>query len=348
MFDAQTWSHDASRATISRPSGTARTVHRSLERPDATVHYWTSDPPTGASGATLVLLHGATLDHHAWAPQVEALQDNHPLVTPDLRGHGESTGRFDFVAAVDDIEELLAVLSAERVVLVGLSLGGNIAQELAGRSNPRVQAMVVADATCNTATRLHLESSMGVAALRWRAAVAGGAFAGQAAREMATDPGVQKYALEANGDRTNDEILDILASLLTGALRPDPDYRLSVPTLLAHGQRDHMGDIAGSMRAWARREPLAEHVVIPDAGHLSNLDNPEAFTEALATFLNRVQPPAEPVVSDSAEIEAQAERLYARYGGRPWSLLPEPTREHFRRLVDSGIDGQGRPLTASA
>jgi hypothetical protein len=54
------------------------------------------------------------------------------------------------------------------------------------------------------------------------------------------------------------------------------------------------------------------------------------------------------VAADSAEIEARAERLYARYGGRPWSLLPEATREHFRHLVVSGIDGQGRPLTASA
>src|SRR4051794_8728456 len=150
---------------------TALSPH-ALERPDATVRYWTSRPAAPTANPTLVLLHGATLDHHAWAPQVAALQDRFPLVTPDLRGHGESTGRFDFTAAVDDIEALLEVLPAEPVVLVGLSLGGNIAQELVRRSTHGVQAMVVADATCNTAVSHPLAASMGVAALRWQAAVA--------------------------------------------------------------------------------------------------------------------------------------------------------------------------------
>jgi pimeloyl-ACP methyl ester carboxylesterase len=82
-----------------------------------------------------------------------------------------------------------------------------------------------------------------------------------------------------------------LTSLLTGALRPEQDYRLPVPALLVHGQLDHLGDIAPSTRAWAQREPLAEYVVIPAAGHASNLDNPTAFTAALLAFLDRVLGP---------------------------------------------------------
>src|SRR3954467_10303694 len=144
---------------------TIRSSH-ALLRPDATVRYWTSRPAGPTTNPPLVLLHGATLDHHAWAPQVAALQDRYPLVTPDLRGHGASTGRFDFTPAVDDIEALLEVLPADQIVLVGLSLGGNIAQQLVRRSNPRVRAMVIADATCNTAARNPFAASMGVAALQ--------------------------------------------------------------------------------------------------------------------------------------------------------------------------------------
>jgi hypothetical protein len=70
-------------------------------------------------------------------------------------------------------------------------------------------------------------------------------------------------------------------SLLIYAPSHKPDYRLPVPTLLVHGQLDQIGDIAASTREWARREPLAEHAVIPAAGHASNLDNPAAFTAAL-------------------------------------------------------------------
>src|SRR3954468_2141672 len=250
---------------------TALSPH-ALERPDATLRYWISQPSAPSASPTLVLLHGATLDHHAWAPQIAALRDRFPLVAPDLRGHGESTGRFDFTAAVDDIEALLEVLPADQIVLVGLSLGGNIAQELVRRNNPRVRAMVIADATCSTAARHPLAAVMGVAALHARAAVEGPFFAQRAARATATQPEAQQYALAANRYRSPHEPVDILASLLTSALRPDPHYRLPVPTLLIRGQFDDIddigdiGDIGDIMRAWGRREALAEYAEIPGAG----------------------------------------------------------------------------------
>ncbi|WP_222263278.1 alpha/beta fold hydrolase [Modestobacter marinus] len=252
----------------------------------------------------MVLLHGATLDHHAWAPQVEALQDRFPIVTPDLRSHGASTGRFDFAAAVHDVEALLEVLPADRIVLVGHSLGGNIAQVLVGRGNPRVRAMVIADATCNTAARHPMEAWMSVAALHAQAAVEGAAFAQRAARATAIQPKVQQYALDANRHRSNHETVGILASLLTDALRPDPNYRLPVPTLLVCGELDGIGDVARGSRAWARRDALAHYAEIPGAGHASNLDNPEAFTDVLEAFLRGVLP----LESDAT---AAAERVYA-------------------------------------
>jgi len=261
-----------------------------LVRPDATIRYWTG----GASGGqVVVLLHGATLDHRAWSPQVEALQDRFRLVVPDLRAHGESTGSFDFEAALHDVLALLGEVPAGRVLLVGLSLGGNLAQEVVRRAPERVAAIVVADATCNTGARHPLATSMTVAALSAHAMLPGDHFARYAAQMVALNPQVQRYALDANGNRSNRETVRILTSLLTGALRPEQDYRLPVPALLVHGQLDQLGDIALSTRAWAQREPLAEYVVIPAAGHASNLDNPAAFTAALLAFLDRVLGPGE-------------------------------------------------------
>jgi pimeloyl-ACP methyl ester carboxylesterase len=258
-----------------------------LVRPDATLRYWTGGTP---GGQTVVLLHGATLDHRAWAPQVEALQGRFRLVVPDLRAHGESTGSFDFEAAVQDVFALLDALPAGRVVLVGLSLGGNLAQEVVRRAPDRVSAIVVADATCNTGARHPLATALTVAALNAHALLPGNHFSHYAAQMIALDPQVQRYALDANADRPTGETVRILTSLLTGALRPEQDYRLPVPALLMHGQLDHLGDIALSTQAWARREPLAEYVVIPAAGHASNLDNPAAFTAAVEAFLDRALP----------------------------------------------------------
>lgn len=53
---------------------------------------------------------------------------------------------------------------------------------------------------------------------------------------------------------------------------------------------------------------------------------------------------SEPIQECDEQRERRARDLYLRYGARPWSQLPEATREHFRDLVRSGVDGQGRPL----
>lgn len=311
-----------------------------LTRPDATIHYWTSGPP---AAPIVLFLHGATLDHRAWAPQLASLQDRHHVVVPDLRGHGASTGRFNFHAAVEDTLALLDVLPAEPVVLVGLSLGGNIAQEVISRRPERVHALVAADTTCNTAARHPLAASLSVGVIQAQAALAGNGYARQAARATAANPQVREYVMEVNANRSNQETVDILTSLLTAALHSDPGYRLPVPTLLLHGKLDRIGDIATTMPAWAHREPLARHVAIPNAGHASNLDNPDAFTTLLEAFIDEV---LRPVESPEA-FEERAEELYRRYGARPWHLVPEGTREHYRGLVAAGIDGQGEPLAVS-
>jgi 3-oxoadipate enol-lactonase len=255
-----------------------------LVRPDADIHYWTAG---GAPEApTVICLHGATLDHHAWAPQAHTLvKEHYRFVAPDLRGHGTSTGHFNFASAVEDTLALLDVLQVERVVLVGLSLGGNIAQEVIRRAPHQVIALVAADTTCNTVERHPLAATATVAALQTQAMINGPEFARQAANAISTKPHVQRYALEANAHRSNREIVDILTALLTTALRPDPTYRLPIPSLLVHGAHDHIGDIATSTRGWAHREPLGRYAVVPDAGHASNLDNPAAFDALLLPFL---------------------------------------------------------------
>ncbi len=258
-----------------------------LARPDATIRYWTTGPDTAP---TVVFLHGATLDHHAWHPQAVALAERFHVVVPDLRGHGDSTGRFSFADAVQDVLALLDHLAVDQVVLVGLSLGANIGQEVVRREPARVLALVVADATCNSAVRHPLAAATGVTVLRMQALQSPATFARRAARATAADPQVQQYVLDANAHRSARETVDILTSLLMTALRAEPGYRLPVPTLLMHGDLDRIGDIKASLRTWARSDPRARYAVIPHAGHASNLDNPRAFTAVLQAFLDEVVP----------------------------------------------------------
>jgi 3-oxoadipate enol-lactonase len=257
-----------------------------LERPDARIRYWVQ----GVEDApTVVFLHGATLDHHAWDPQVEALREHYRTVTVDLRGHGLSTieGRFEFDAAVADVMALLHRLRARPVALVGLSLGGNIAQEIVYRAPELVDALVVADSTCNTAPRHPLQATWAIAALASLGMTSRESFLQRAALATAQNEAVQRYVLEVNANRSTRDAIQIVSSLLASALHTDRAYRLPIPTLLVHGDGDGMGDIVAGTRAWAEREPLGLYVTIPNAGHASNQDNPVAFTAELAAFLDR-------------------------------------------------------------
>ena len=266
-----------------------------LPRPDATISYWAGGP---ADAPRVVLLHGATLDHHAWDAQVDVLSERYRVVVPDLRGHGASTtdGPFRFEDALADVLALLDVLDAERpgraITLGGLSLGGNLAQEVVYRHPDRVDALVVADSTCNTSVRHPLAAAMTIALLATLSLSSHDRFVRRAAEITSPYEDVRSYVVSTNADRANSETYEILAELLQGALHTDPDYRLPVPTLLLHGDADRVGDIVDATRAWAARDERAEYVVVPAAGHASNQDNPAAFTGALLAFLDRVHAPA--------------------------------------------------------
>src|SRR3954447_12025991 len=86
------------------------------------------------AGACVVLIHGHPFDRSLWQPQVDALATVFRVVAPDLRGFGESPVTPHTVsmrAYADDVEELLARLDIDRAAVVGLSMGGLVAMELA-------------------------------------------------------------------------------------------------------------------------------------------------------------------------------------------------------------------------
>ena len=87
-----------------------------------------------------------------WASQTDAFAERYRVLTFDLRGHGKSrpAGEYSFEALVEDGFALAELAKAEEVALIGLSMGGNVAQEMVFRNPSLFAGMVCADCTCNT------------------------------------------------------------------------------------------------------------------------------------------------------------------------------------------------------
>jgi pimeloyl-ACP methyl ester carboxylesterase len=97
-------------------------------------------------GTPLILLHGWTLDHRLWRPQVETLGQNHFLVMPDRRGCGRAAAPPDLAREAEDVIAIADTLGFERFALLGLSRGAVVALDVARRFGSRLTALVVSGA----------------------------------------------------------------------------------------------------------------------------------------------------------------------------------------------------------
>jgi 3-oxoadipate enol-lactonase len=259
-----------------------------LNRPGAAIRYWLS----GADDAPLIVFsHGAAIDHRTWEPQA-GFARRYRVVTYDIRGHGVSlaTKAFDFNDAVDDLLALLDVLDATSAVLVGQSMGGNISQEVAYRQPGRVTALVLVGCACNTWRLTGFERWLGKVAIGLIALYPPDALNRSTARRSSVVPSVRQYIAHTTSAMPPRQQRAVLRSLFY-ALHPDPSYRTPVPELLIRGEYDRLGNAEKVMPHWARRDPYASYVVIDNAGHVANQDNPSQFNDVLGAFLGRVAPP---------------------------------------------------------
>jgi 3-oxoadipate enol-lactonase len=248
--------------------------------------YWLTGPE---KAPLVVLTHGATVDHRTWNPQLKALDGEYRVLVWDVRGHGQSQPigeDFSIAGAAEDLVAILNEIKAKQVVLVGQSMGGNIAQELVFKHPERVRAMFLLGCACNT-WKLNayekFQMKIGVPILKYYPS---GMLHSQMASRSSIDPKVQEYIAEASSKVMKAGNLNTIWNALSMCLHSEPDYRIECPLMLAHGEHDDLGNIKKVMPLWAWRDPQARYVVIPNAGHAANQDNPKFFNQLLLDFLH--------------------------------------------------------------
>jgi pimeloyl-ACP methyl ester carboxylesterase len=242
-------------------------------------------------GPALVLLHGFLCDSRVWGPQLHDLSKGFQIVAWDAAGAGASDDppeTFTITDWAEDLARLLDALALEEAHIVGLSWGGLVAQAFFGRYPSRVRSLVLsdtyagwkgslpADAVEKRLTRCLSESELAPAELvaRWvpteffTEVVSDVVTSAMAA--IVSDFHPRGFRLMARSLAEND----------TTSLLPT----IRVPTLLLWGEGDQRSPIELAER-FRDAIPNAELQIIPGAGHVSNMEQPDAFSTHVRRFL---------------------------------------------------------------
>ena len=241
-------------------------------------------------GPPLVLLHAFPFDRTMWRPQLDGLADCARVVAVDLPGFGDSPlpGPLSIDGMADAVADFIEAAGLGTVVLGGLSMGGYVALAFARRHPAKLHGLILG------ATKAGPDDEKGNATRNEQLAAVRAGTDGPT-----IEPGLRKLLSPhtlSSREAVFDEVRTIrlrqrsetVAAALV-ALRDRPDANpglafVAVPTLVLVGADDAVTPPAVAA-ALAEQTPGAQLVTIPDAGHLSNLEDPHSFNAAVRGFL---------------------------------------------------------------
>ncbi len=246
-------------------------------------------------GLPLVFLHAFPFNRAMWEPQLKGLADRFRVITVDLRGHGESDAplwRYTLELFADDVKGLLDHLAIQQTVLVGLSMGGYLSFAFYRKYPDRIKGLVLAD------TRAEADKPETKA---WRFHLAQRVYK-EGAKAVADEmlpkllcpaSNRTKPALVEQAHRiiTSTQVSGIVGDLMAIAERPDSVALLkeiTCPTLVLVGEEDVLTTPEENKRI-AEAVRGAKFQTIPSAGHMSNMEQPEVFNQAVASFLETIR-----------------------------------------------------------
>ena len=240
------------------------------------------------AGPPLVLVHGATVDSRMWRPQLAALADEFTVVAWDEPGAGRSSNvPADFVLAdyANCLAALIDALELGPTQVAGLSWGGTVALELYRHRPELVASLILVDTYAGWKGSLPAEEVQArVDGVRQLLAAADHAFDPTLPGLFAGDPPARFVPLlEAMAADVRPESMRTALLVMADADQRDLLPRIAVPTLLIWGEQDGRSPLTVA-RQFENAVPGAELVVIPGAGHVSNLEQPELFNEAVRAF----------------------------------------------------------------
>ena len=245
------------------------------------------------NGPALILLHGWGLNHHVWSGFTQRFSETHRVMAIDLPGHGNSDMPAHNHYQLDSIADAVAATMDQPGIVLGWSLGGLIALQLAVRHPALVERLILVASSPRFARSDDWPCGMNPNTLA--------DFAGQLAQDYHAT--VQRFlALQAMGSTHAREEIRFLREALVQAREPNPaallgglqllqysDLRpqladIHCPTLIINGERDRLVS-PQTGKTLSQAIPRARHVVVKGAGHAPFLSHTDTFVELVEHFI---------------------------------------------------------------
>jgi pimeloyl-ACP methyl ester carboxylesterase len=261
------------------------------------------------SGPVLVLIHGVTGNLHTWDEVLPELAEHYTVVTPDLLGHGLSAkprGDYSLGAFASGIRDLLGALGHFRATVVGHSLGGGIAMQMAYQFPERVERLVLVSSgglgeEVSVALRAATlpGSELVIPLIAHNSVIDVGRFVGR----MLANVGIivspdraevaRGYASLSEAEARNAFIQTMRAVIDIGGQRVSARDRLylteTMPSMILWGKRDRIIP-ASHGRLAHKAMPGSRYELFESSGHFPHVSEPRRFATALRSFIDETEP----------------------------------------------------------
>jgi pimeloyl-ACP methyl ester carboxylesterase len=236
-------------------------------------------------GPAILLSHGYSATSQMWQGQIEPLSKSHTLITWDMRGHGQSDspkdqGAYSEEATVGDMAAILDAVGAKKAIVGGLSLGGYMSLAFNLKYPDRVRALLIID----TGPGYRKDEPRA----EWNV------------RAERTAQGFERDGLSVLKSRSKEMAMSThrsaegLARAARGMLAQRDDRvinslpNIKSPSIVVCGSEDK--PFIGASEYMAAKIPGARLVMIPQAGHAANIDQPKLFNESILGFIGQLPP----------------------------------------------------------
>ncbi len=261
--------------------------HKLINGIGGIVHYWISRPEVAKEQTAIVFTHGLTADHTMFEKQITYFNNNYTIITWDVPLHGLSRPyeHFSYENTAIDLHKILENESINKVLLVGMSMGGYPSQMFANKYPEQVVGFVGIDTTPFG------KKYYSKADLWWLKQVAPMAkwFGNKLLRKsMAKSVAVTEYSYQKMLDMlepfSKEEIIEQMDVAYGKFAEENQDIDLKCPILILLGDKDRTGKVSSYCKTWAKYTGYPLHIV-RNAAHFSNGDNAKQVNDEIESML---------------------------------------------------------------